>query len=75
MISDELLLYLLFQLIFMVIALIGYSKIPYLGILVVIGVFSISYQTIVAFEDYWMMGIMLILSNMMISLLGILRVK
>lgn len=70
MITDDMIIYLLFQMMFLMLALLSYTKIPYLGIIVAIGVFATSYQTIVAFGEYWMEGIILILSNMMILILG-----
>lgn len=75
MITDDMLIYLLFQIVLMVINLISYSKIPFLGVIGIIATFSTAYQTIMAFDTYWVFGLVLILCNIMIPILGFTKAR
>jgi len=70
MITDDLFMYLLFQMIILVINIVGYFKIPYLGFIGIIATLSISYQTIVSFGDYYIMAVILILLNGTLPIIG-----
>jgi hypothetical protein len=71
MITEDFFIFLLFQIILLSINLIGYSKIPYLGFIGIIGTLILAYPTAMAFSDYPEMTIILILVNIMIPILGI----
>lgn len=75
MISDTFMMYLLFQIIILMINLIGYSKIPFLGIIGIIGTLILAVPTASAFEPYWQLSIILILTNLMIPVLGMTRAR
>jgi hypothetical protein len=64
MISEEFFIYLLFQMIVLVVNIMGYTKIPALSIFAIGFELAIMVQTIIAFGDYWGMGIMFILMNL-----------
>jgi hypothetical protein len=70
MIGDELFMYLIFQIVILGINLIGYFKIPYLGFIGIIATLSVAYQTIVSFGDYWIMGVILLLINGTLPIMG-----
>jgi hypothetical protein len=64
MISEGFLVYFMFQMIVLVINIIGYSEIPELRFFGIIFSLAISVQTIIAFSpDYWVVGAILILMN------------
>jgi len=74
MIDDAMFVYLLFQLLLFVFALIGYSKLPVLSLLVVLGVILTAVPTINSFgEDYWMLAIILLIINGTIPVIGLSR--
>jgi hypothetical protein len=70
MITDDLFIYLMFQMIILAINLVGYFKIPYLGFIGIIATISVAYPTIVSFGDYYMMGVILILMNGTLPIMG-----
>lgn len=70
MITDTFMIYLLFQVILLMINLIGYSKLPFLGFIGIIGVIILAYPTAQAFEPYWQLTVILLLTNLMIPVLG-----
>jgi hypothetical protein len=75
MITDDFFIYLLFQIIILMINLIGYSKIPFLGFVGIIGTIILAYPTAVAFQPYWQITIIFILVNLMIPVLGFSKAK
>lgn len=64
MISEEFFIYLLFQLIILVVNLLGYTKIPVMSFFAIGFELAIMVQTVIAFGDYWGMAIMFILMNL-----------
>ena len=75
MITDDFLIYLLFQIILLMINLIGYSKIPFLGFIGIIGTIILAYPTAQAFEPYWQITIIFILVNLMVPVLGFTKAR
>ena len=71
MITDDLLMYMLFQLILLVINIIGFKKLPILLFFGIIGTVMLSVPTIEAFEDYYMMAILFIIVNISIPIIGL----
>ena len=70
MITDDLFIYLMFQMIILVINLAGYFKIPYLGFIGIIATLSVTYPTIIAFGDYYIMAVILLLMNGILPIMG-----
>jgi len=63
MITDELIIWLLFQLILFVINLVGFRKVPLLLFFGLIGSILIAIPTLIAFDEYIMMGFLLVIIN------------
>lgn len=75
MISDTLLIYLMFQIILMVINILGYTKIPLLFFFGIIGTIVLAVPTIQAFGEYYLMAIILILINISLPVTGLAKLK
>ena len=73
MITDDFFVYLLAQVVLLTINLIGYSKIPILSFLGIIGTVLMAYQTVIAFADYESFALLLILVNISIPAIGLTR--
>jgi hypothetical protein len=73
MISDDFFVYLLVQIVLLTINLIGYSKIPILSFLGIIGTVMMAWPTVVAFGDYPQFALLLILVNISLPTIGITR--
>lgn len=73
MITDSLLMYLLFQLILLVVSVIGYKRIPFLLFMTIMGSIVIAVPTVTAFGEYYPMAIVLILINLMFPVIGLTR--
>jgi len=71
MITDDLLVYLLFQLIVLTINIIGLRKLPLMLFFGLIGTILLSVPTLIAFDDYYMMAVIFILINMTIPVIGL----
>jgi hypothetical protein len=67
------LIYFMFQIILLTLGLIGYFKLPFLLFIEVIGTISIAFQSISAFEDYWIFALILIITNISIPAIGLTR--
>lgn len=66
MITDDLLMYMLFHLILFALTLIGIKRLPMLLLFVILGDAILVVPTIDAFQDYIWFGILLILINCVI---------
>ena len=75
MISDALLLYLIFQIIILMFNILGYSRIPMMWFFAIIGSVLLAVPTILAFGDYYLMAILLILVNISLPVIGLSRLK
>jgi hypothetical protein len=73
MISDAMVIYFLGQIVLLIINTIAYTKLPYLGFIGVLGSLLIAADTIIAFDSYYMIAIILVLTNIIIPVWGILR--
>jgi hypothetical protein len=71
MITEELLMYLLFQLIIFVFNLTGYKRMPVLLFFTIIATLLLTPNTIIGFGDYYMMGFILILINISFAVIGL----
>jgi len=69
MISEDMVIYLLFNLIIFAITLVGIKKLPILLFFTLLGTILISVGTITAFDGYEEFGLMLILMNAMIPVI------
>lgn len=67
------LIYFVFQIILLTLGLIGYFKLPFLLFIEVIGTISIAFQSISAFENYWIFALILIITNISIPAIGLTR--
>lgn len=75
MITDDLLLYFMFQVMILVINVIGYSKIPILFFFSIIGTIVLAVPTIQAFGEYYLMAIILLLINISLPVIGLAKLK
>jgi hypothetical protein len=66
MITDEMLIATLFMMIMLIINVIGYTKIPAVSFVGILGTMILTPQTLIDFGDYWMFGLILVLLNMVI---------
>jgi hypothetical protein len=73
MISDSLLVYLLFQIIILVFNLIGFTRIPMMFFFALIGTIILAVPTIQAFGDYYMMAVFLLIVNISLPVVGLAR--
>jgi hypothetical protein len=73
MITDELIIWLLFQLILFVINLVGFRKIPILLFFGLIGSILIAIPTLMAFDEYIMMGFLLVMINTAFPVIALTR--
>lgn len=73
MLTDDFVVYLAFQLIIFGINIIGFRRFPFLCFVALIGSFLIAYQTIVAFDSYYIMGIILVIMNTTVPVIGLSR--
>jgi len=71
MITDDLFIYMLFQVILLLINIIGYFKIPLLSLFGILGTLALALPTVNAFNDYWMMALLLIMINMSLPVVGL----
>lgn len=71
MISDAIFMYLIFQMILLMLNILAYSKIPVIAIFTIIGTALVAVPTMIALDDYWIIGIILILINMSIPISGL----
>jgi hypothetical protein len=71
MITDDLMLYMMFQLILFGINVVGYLRIPYLLFFGLIGTVLVSVPTINAFGDYYYIALVLILLNISLPVMGL----
>jgi hypothetical protein len=71
MITDDLLVYLLFQLIILTINIIGLKKMPLMLFFGIIGTILLSVPTLIAFGDYYLMAVLFILINITIPIIGL----
>ena len=63
MITDDLLMYLLFQMILLMINVLGHKKFPLFSLFGILGAMILVIPTINAFGDYYMMAILLSVIN------------
>jgi hypothetical protein len=75
MIADSILIYLLFQIILLMINILGYTKIPMLFFFGIIGTIVLAVPTIQAFGEYYLMAIILILINISLPVTGLAKLK
>lgn len=75
MISDALLIYFMFQIVLLVINILGYTKIPLLFFFGIIGTVVLAVPTIQAFGSYYMMAVILILINISLPVVGLAKLK
>ncbi len=75
MISDAILMYLIFQIILLMINILGYTKIPLLFFFGIVGTVALSVPTIQAFGEYYMMAVILILINISLPVVGLAKVR
>ena len=73
MIGDALLLYLVFQILILMINILGYTKMPLLYFFGIIGTIILAVPTIQAFGEYYLMAVILILMNISIPITGLIR--
>lgn len=73
MIDDSILIYLVFQLILVIINVIGYTRIPVLMLFGIIGTLMITIPTIEGFGDYSMFAGFLIMINVCLPVIGLTR--
>jgi hypothetical protein len=73
MIGDALLLYLVFQILILMINILGYTKMPLLYFFGIIGTIILAVPTIQAFGEYYLMAVVLILMNISIPITGLTR--
>jgi hypothetical protein len=69
------LIYFVFQIVLLILGLIGYFRIPFLLFIEVIGTIAIAWPTITSFDAYWMLSLILILTNITIPIIGLSRRK
>ena len=72
MIADNLIIYLLFMLILLIVNLIGYLKVRILMIIGLLSTLIMAIPTIIGFGDYYMFGFVLVLINSVLPVMGIL---
>ena len=70
---DDITIYLIFHIILIIVNIVGILKIPTYSYFAVIGTFITAYQTVIAFNDYQMIAISLILMNISIPIIGLSR--
>jgi len=75
MIADELMIYLLFQMVLLAINVIGYLKIRKLMILGILGSLLMAVPTLLGFGEYYLFSIILILINTLLPTFGILELR
>ena len=75
MISDEFFIYLIFQLILLALNIVGFAKMPVILIFTAIGTFITAISTVLAFGDYQLIAIMLIITNISIPVIGVTKVN
>ena len=63
MITDDMLIYLLFQLILLVLNILGHRKFPLFCLFGILGAMTLAIPTITAFGEYYMMAILLTVIN------------
>ena len=71
MIDDSIILYLLFMLIMLMINIIGYTKIPFVSLIGLLGTVILAVPTVVAFGDHYTFALILLLLNTMIPVISI----
>lgn len=71
MITDDILLYMLCQLIVLTINVIGIKKLPILLVIGIISTVMLSVPTIEAFDEYYMIGLLLIIVNITVPIIGL----
>jgi hypothetical protein len=70
---DDILVYLIFHIILIVINIVGVLKIPTYSYFAVIATFITAYQTVIAFDSYQMIAVSLILMNISVPIIGLSR--
>jgi len=70
-ITDSLLIYFLGQIVLLIINIIAYTKIPYISIIGIMGDLALAADTIIAFGNYYLIAVILILTNTIIPFLSI----
>jgi hypothetical protein len=73
MITDDLLLYLLFHLILFAFTLIGIKRMPMMLLFVILADAILAVPTIIAFADYVWFGVILVLINCVIPIMATVR--
>jgi hypothetical protein len=69
------LIYFVFQIVLLILGLIGYFRIPFLLFIEVIGTIAIAWPTVASFDAYWMLALILVLTNTTIPIIGLSRRK
>jgi hypothetical protein len=59
----------------LILGLIGYFRIPFLLFIEVIGTIAIAWPTVASFDAYWMLALILVLTNTTIPIIGLSRRK
>ena len=75
MLTDNFLMYLVFQMIIFAINYIGYQRVPFLCFIGIIATISISVQTILAFDQFAIFGVFLVITNVTFPIMGIDRAR
>lgn len=75
MISDSLLIYFMFQIVILIINILGFTKIPMLFFFGIIGTIILAIPTIQAFGEYYPMAVLLILINISLPVSGLAKLK
>lgn len=73
MITEQLFIYFLFQIIILSINLLGYSKIPILSFFGIIATIVIAAPTLISFDTYYMFAAVLILINISLPTISLVR--
>jgi hypothetical protein len=75
MISDEFVIYLLFQMIILVINLIGFVRIPVLSFFAIIFEITILVQTVLGFGDYYVFAVNIAAMNLTLPIYSLSRYR
>lgn len=71
--TDDILLYLIFLIFLTILNIIGYLKIPVLCLMVMLITIIVSFASITAFGDIWIIPVGLCLTNIFVAILALSR--
>jgi hypothetical protein len=75
MIGDDFLVYFMFQIVILIINILGVTKVPMLSFFGIIGTIILAVPTIQAFGDYYLMAVLLILINISVPVVNLAKVR